>query len=195
VSFLTLDLALATTLTFTTQLFVVGLAGPILGERVGLRRAGLALLGFLGVIVVTRVWDASFDPSVIYGLASALCGAGIVLISRALTRTETTDSILFYIGAVTSLGAGVALLANPQPIAFPDLGLVALAGALGVLGMAIMIEAFRIAEVSALAPAPYLRLVFAIIFGFALFGEMPTWSTLFGGGIIVLTALAASRSP
>lgn len=193
VSFLTLDLALATTLTFTTQLFVVALAGPILGERVGWGRAGLALLGFVGVVITTRIWGATFNPSVLYGLASAICGAAIVLINRTLTRTETTDTIMFYIGLVTSLAAAVLLILNPQPIALPDLATVALAGSLGAVGMGVMVEAYRVGEVSALAPAPYLRLVFAIAFGFALFGEIPPWTTLVGGAIIIVAALAASR--
>lgn len=192
-SFLELDLALATTLTFTTQLFVVALAGPFLGERVDRVRAGLTALGFCGVAIVTRVWDAAFDPAIIYGVASAISGAAIVLISRALTRTETTPTILFYIGIITSIAALGALAANPQPIAPSDLALIILAGILGVAGMGIMIEAFRTSEVSALAPAPYLRLVFAIIFGFVLFGEVPTWTTLMGATLIVAAALVASR--
>jgi drug/metabolite transporter (DMT)-like permease len=193
-SFLSLDLALATTLTFTTQLFVVAFAGPVLGERVGLRRAALAAFGFVGVIVVTRIGSVQFDPMVLYGLFSAVIGAAIIFLSRALTRTEATPAILFYIGVMTSLAAGVALLARPAPIAALDLALISLAGAFGAIGMAVMIEAYRVGEVSALAPVPYLRLVFALVIGLLAFGEVPSWTTLVGAGIIVVAALSASRS-
>jgi drug/metabolite transporter (DMT)-like permease len=193
-SFLSLDLALATTLTFTSQLFVVAFAAPILGEQVGLRRAGLAALGFAGVVVVTRIGTVQFDPTVLYGLFSAVVGAGIIFLSRALTRTETTPAILFYIGVMTTLASGAALLARPAPIEPSDLALIALAGALGAIGMGVMIEAYRVGEVSALAPVPYLRLVLALVIGLLVFGEIPTWTTLLGAAIIVAAALGASRS-
>ncbi len=193
-SFLSLDLALATTLTFTTQLFVVAFAAPVLGERVGLRRAGLAGLGFVGVVVVTRVGTVQFDPGVLYGLFSSVVGAAIIFLSRALTRTETTPAILFYIGVMTSIAAGIALLARPAPIGALDLALISLAGVLGAIGMGVMLEAYRVGEVSALAPVPYLRLVFALAIGLLVFGEVPTWTTLVGAAIIVAAALAAGRS-
>jgi drug/metabolite transporter (DMT)-like permease len=83
-SFIRLDLALATTLTFTTQLFVVAFAGPVLGEKVGWRRA----IGFAGVLVVTGVGTVRFDPAMLYGLCSAVSGAIIVFLTRTLTRTR-----------------------------------------------------------------------------------------------------------
>jgi drug/metabolite transporter (DMT)-like permease len=57
-----------------------------------------------------------------------------------------------------------------------------------------MIEAYRVGEVSALAPVPYLRLVLALVIGLLVFGEIPTWTTLLGAAIIVAAALGASRS-
>ena len=57
-----------------------------------------------------------------------------------------------------------------------------------------MIEAYRVGEVSALAPVPYLRLVFALVIGLLVFGEIPTWTTLLGAAMIVAAALGASRS-
>jgi drug/metabolite transporter (DMT)-like permease len=172
---------------------VVAFAARVLGERVGWRRAALAACGFVGVVIVTRVGSLRFDPTVFYGLFSAVIGAAIVFLSRALTRTETTAAILFYIGLMTSAAAGIALALRPAPIAGSDLMLISLAGALGAIGMAVMIEAYRIGEVSALAPVPYLRLVFALAIGFLAFGEVPSWTTLVGAGIIVAAALGASR--
>ncbi len=65
---------------------------------------------------------------------------------------------------------------------------------LGAIGMAIMIEAYRVGEVSALAPVPYLRLVFALVIGFLAFGEIPSWTTLAGAAIIIVAAVGASRT-
>ena len=193
-SFIRLDLALATTLTFTTQLFVVAFAGPVLGEKVGWRRAILALIGFAGVLVATGLGTVRFDPAILYGLASSVSGAIIVFLTRTLTRTESVASILFYIGLVTSAVWFVAVLANPTPIAALDLTLIVLAGILGTAGMGVMLEAYRIGEVSALAPVPYVRLVFALVVGFFVFHEVPSWATMVGAGIIVAAALSAGRN-
>jgi drug/metabolite transporter (DMT)-like permease len=193
-SFIRLDLALATTLTFTTQLFVVALAGPVLGEKVGLRRAMLALIGFAGVLVATGLGTVRFDPAILYGLTNAVGSAAIVFLTRTLTRTESVASILFYIGLITSSVWLVVVILYPTPIAVLDLALIVLAGMIGTAGMCVMLEAYRIGEVSALAPVPYVRLAFALVVGFFVFQEVPSWSTMLGAGIIVLAAVGASRN-
>jgi drug/metabolite transporter (DMT)-like permease len=168
----------------------VAFAGPVLGEKVGWRRA----IGFAGVLVVTGVGTVRFDPAMLYGLCSAVSGAIIVFLTRTLTRTETTASILFYIGLVTTVVWLVGVILNPSPIAALDLALITLAGILGTAGMGVMLEAYRIGEVSALAPVPYVRLVFALVVGFFVFQEVPSWSTMLGAGIIVVAALGAGRN-
>ncbi len=189
-SFKRLDMALATTLTFTASLFVVALARPVLGERVGPRRLFTTLIGFVGVAVVTKVASATFDPMVVLGLISAMCGGAIILLNRVLGRTENTLTIMFYIGVVTSIGTLPPMLWFWTPLAWSDLALVIATGSLGTLGMWLTIEAFRVGEVSALAPVPYLRLVFAIGLGYAFFAEVPEWSTIIGAAIIVAAALS-----
>lgn len=192
-SFRVLDLTLATTLTFTTQLFGVALAGPVLGERVTPARIVATVVGFLGVVVATGVGSAAFDPLVLIGITSAIGGTAIIFLSRALTATETTASILFYIGLITSIGAFPLLIVwwiPPDPLGIALI----LAGAIaGGIGMALMIEAYRVGEVSALAPFPYLRLVFAMAAGWLVFSETPGLHTVIGSAIVVAAALAISR--
>jgi drug/metabolite transporter (DMT)-like permease len=192
-SFRVLDLTLATTLTFTTQLFSVAFAGPVLGERVTPARIVATVVGFLGVLVATGVGSAAFDPLVFIGITSAIAGTAIIFLSRALTATETTASILFYIGLITSLGALPVLIAwwiPPDPL---GIALIVLGAVAGGTGMALMIEAYRVGEVSALAPFPYLRLVFAMGVGWLVFAEVPGLHTVFGSVIVVLAALVISR--
>lgn len=189
-SFKRLDMALATTLTFSSSLFVVAMARPLLGERVSGRRLAATLAGFAGVAIVTKVASASFDPYVVLGLLGAVAGGGIILMNRYLGRTENTWTMMFYIGVVTTLGTLPPMLWFWTPLALPDLALVMATGTLGTLGMWLTIEAFRVGEVSALAPVPYVRLVFAIALGYGLFGEVPEWTTLVGAAIIVAAALS-----
>jgi drug/metabolite transporter (DMT)-like permease len=165
-----------------------------LKEKVGLRRGFLTAAGFAGVLVVTPIGSGSFDPAVLYGIAAAISGAVTILLSRTLTHTETTISMMFYIGLVTTAGSTISLVFDPQPIGGTAFLLVALTGTLGAFGMAVTIEAYRFGEVPALAPASYLRLVFALAFGLAPFSEFPAWMTLAGVAIIVATALVSQRS-
>ncbi len=192
-SFLTLDLAMATTLSFTTQLFVVALAALVLGEHVGAWRMGTSLLGFVGVAVATRVGTSGFSPDALYGLGAAVGGAFIIFMSRTLTKTENTLTIMLYIGVITTLGAAPIAWLHWHPLTLHDMGLAILGSLVGVSAMFTMIEAYRAAEVSALAPFTYLRIIFAVAAGFVFFAEVPAWTTYLGAFIIVSSAFLASR--
>lgn len=192
-SFLTLDLAMATTLSFTTQLFVVALAAVVLGENVGAWRMGTSLLGFVGVAVATRAGTSGFSVDVLYGLGGAVGGAIIIFMSRTLTRTENTITIMLYIGVITTLGAAPLAYAHWHPLTMQEMGLAILGSLLGVSAMFTMLEAYRAAEVSAMAPFTYLRIIFAVAAGFVFFAEVPAWTTYLGAFIIVASAFLASR--
>ncbi len=193
-SFQLLNLALATTLTFTTSLFVVALAAPLLGERVDAFRVWATVIGFLGVVLATGVGAGLLQTGVLVGLASAAIAAVLVFLNRLLVRTEATVTIMFYIGVVTVLGTAPFAALQWQPLPFEGFVLVAATGSLGAFGMWLTIEAYRAGEVSALAPFPYLRIVFAVVAGLALFAEVPDWRTLAGAAVIVGAALAVTRS-
>jgi len=192
-SFRVLDMALATTLTFTTSLFVIAFAAPILGEKVGGWRIGATIVGFIGVVIATGPSLVSLETGVIVGLTRAAAAALIVFLNRSLARTEPTATIMLYIGLVTTLGTAPVAAFSWQPLPISDLLLVSLTGAFGAFGMWLTIEAYRVGEVSALAPVPYLRIVIAILFGMLIFGEIPTWSTLIGAAIIIAATLAVTR--
>jgi len=191
-SFQVLDLALATILTFTTSLFVVLLAGPVLGERVGRLRWTMTVLGFVGIAVATLP-DLSGSRAaplgVLAGLGAALAASALIFQNRILSRTEPTATIMFYIAAVATLGTLPALAANWRPVDMDVLILLAGAGCLGTAGMLFTIEAYRVGEVSALAPFPYLRLVFSAAAGLILFAERPGAHSLAGAAIIIVSAL------
>ena len=195
-SFRMLDMALATTLTFATSLFVVALAGPVLGERVGLSRWAATLLGFAGVGIAAGLGPGAPPVGgVAVGLVSAMGGALIVMLNRILARTEPTLTIMCYIGFVTVAGALPVALLDWGPLAPRTAALLAAAGLCGACGMWLNIEAYRVGEASALAPVPYLRLVFAIAAGALLFRETPATATLLGAALVVAACLAVARRP
>lgn len=193
-SFLLLDLSLATTLTFSTSLFVVLLAAPVLGERIGTARWAATVMGFVGIVIAAGATSATLDPAVAVGIASAALAAVLVLLNRILVRTESTATIMFYIGLVTTLGTAPAAILHWQAVPPSVLAVLAIAGLTGAGGMWLTIEAYRAGEVSALAPFPYLRLVFAVAAGYAIFAESPGWNTLIGMAVIVAATITITRA-
>lgn len=192
-SFRMLDLALATTLTFTTSLFVVALAAPLLGEHVGRVRWTATIIGFAGIaIAVGPVADVSI-AGVSIGLVAAAGGAAIVILNRLLGRTENTMTIMTWIGLVTTLGSAPIAWILWEPLALRDAALVCLTGLLGAFGMLLTIEAYRVGEASALAPVPYLRFVIAAVVGIVFFDETPGTALLLGAALVVGASILAVR--
>lgn len=195
-SFALLPLALATVLSFTSVLFITALAGPVLGEAVRWRRWSATLVGFAGVAVMLQPWNEAAPPiswPVVAGILSAFIGAAITLTTKMLARSERTNTIMFYIGLVTTL--------MTLPVALPGLAwpgwwnllLLALTGLCGPFAMHVWINALRLGDASLLAPISYVRLVFAAGFGVALFGEVPDLWLGLGALLIIGSALYITR--
>jgi drug/metabolite transporter (DMT)-like permease len=193
-AFAAMPLATATTLAFTSVLFVVALAGPVLGEPVRGRRWAAAIAGFAGVLLIVRPGAVELGWPVAASMTSAFLGACIVLTTKTLSRLERTTTIMLYIGLVTTaMWAPVAL----PGLAWPGWGNMALLVAVGLCGpcaMHLWMNALRLADASALAPISYVRLLFAAGFGIALFGEVPDLWLAAGALLIIGGALGATRA-
>jgi len=191
-SFQRLDLALASTLTFTTSLFVVALAPFALGEKIGLLRTVTTILGFLGVLIASELNGFAVDTGVLLGLGSAFAAAILIFQNRVLARTEHTATIMFWIGLVASVGTMPVAVAGWAELAHSDYLLLVTAGTLATIGMLLTVEAYRFGEVSALATFPYLRILFALAIGYFVFAEVASVRELFGAAVIVACGLLAS---
>jgi drug/metabolite transporter (DMT)-like permease len=195
-SFQALDLALATTLSFSSQIFVIILATLCLGERLTARRLGATLLGIVGIAIAVRLWGVqSIDGRALYGLTSAFLGAVMLIITRSLSQTERTQTIMLYIGVIVFLAAVPQAASDWRPLAGRDVALLAAMGLLGSSAMWLMVEAYRYAEASSLAPFPYLRLVFSALVGAIFFGETILPETFVGAGLIVASAIVIISEP
>jgi drug/metabolite transporter (DMT)-like permease len=192
-SFQGLPLATATVLSFSAVLFVTALAGPILGEKVGWRRWSATLVGFMGVVAIVRPGAVEIGWPVIAALVSASLSAAIMLTTKVLSRSEGTQTIMFYIGVVTT---AIAL-----PMALPGLtwpgwwNMLLLLGtaSCGPLAMVLWINAIRRADASLIAPISYVRLIFATAFGLVLFNELPDLWLGLGAALIVGSTLYITR--
>lgn len=189
-----LDFALSTVLTFVTSLFVVVLAGPVLGERVRPASWVATLVGFGGVALAAGVGSVAIETPVFTGLAAALFGALVIFLNRTLTRSEDTLTILAYISIVILAASAPAAIIDWRPAPWTTVAVLLFSGLFGSCSMVCTILAYSKGEAAALAPIPYVRIVFAMIAGYAVFAETPTLRMLAGAAIVVGATLVVTMT-
>jgi drug/metabolite transporter (DMT)-like permease len=207
VAFRYMPLADAYAIGFTAPLWIAILSAPLLGERVGPARWIAIVVGFAGVLVMIR--PGSSDETVfLLGPIMALVGAflyalGAVLIRR-IGRDETTSAMAFAT-SVAIMGAAALLLPfSPEDPTlagifgwrtpgWQDLLVLVVTGLLGG-GMTILFtEAFRTTPASLIAPFEYTAMIWAVLFGFLVFGDRPTASLFVGAAIVIASGLILLR--
>jgi drug/metabolite transporter (DMT)-like permease len=166
------------------------LAGPLLGERVGWRRWLAVMVGFAGMLVIVRPGFADFGIGHIYALISMLSYCFYVIMTRSMGATESPASLIFYsaLAPVFLLAPAVPYTAS-QPADLWHLLILLSLGFYGGFGHWLLIRAYRQATTSALAPYPYLQMVWMVAFGYLFFDEFPDGWTIVGTTIIVASGL------
>lgn len=186
----TLQLAETTSIYFFAPMVITALAGPLLGEWAGWRRWLAIIVGFIGVLVITRPGATALQIGHIHALTAMLSYCLYVIMTRKMSATETAESLIFY----SALAPSVLMLpvlpytASLPPDALHWILLLAL-GFFGGFGHWLLIKAYRQATATALAPYPYLQMVWMIGFGYMVFNQFPDGWTLLGAGIIVASGL------
>lgn len=181
-----LPLAEASSITFLAPIIVVALSWPILGERATRARRVASIVGFLGILVLLRPGSAVMHPAVVLLLAAAFSNALYQLLTRKLLG-ESLHTTLFY---SASVGTVVLTLLLPWVIGEerPGVGAAAALLLLGVfagLGHWLMTRAYLQAPASLLSPFTYLQILWATLFGFALFGQHPDMLSAVGMAIVI----------
>jgi len=189
-----LPLADATAISFASPLITVALAAVVLKERVRIYRWSAVVIGFIGVIVMlvphfdvghaAAIGTTTAAVGSALALASAVCNAGTVIQTRRLTQSETTSSIVFYFSLVCAIAGALTL-----PFAWhsPSGGELAMLVALGVLGglaHILLTESYRFAAASVVAPFDYSSMLWALLLGYWLFGELPETLVYLGAAIV-----------
>jgi drug/metabolite transporter (DMT)-like permease len=183
-----LPLGQVTAIQFGAPLLVALLAGPLLNEWPGPHRIAAIVVGFLGVLVVTRP-GGPVHPAVFIAVLTALMNAIYSLTTRQLAGRDRPLTTLFYSGAIGALAVLPVL-----PFVWmtpPGMVWVAMAamGALATLGHYLMILAFERAPASTLVPFSYTQLIGATVIGWFVFGDAPDRWTLIGGAIVGASGL------
>ena len=180
-----IKLATASAIMFTAPLIVTTLSWPFLREQVDRNRWFGVIIGFIGALIIIQPGGAHWDPAMIWAALGATMYAFYQISTRALNQTDRPVTTVFY----TSL-LGVAVMPFVVPFFWqtPEWTAAILMGMTGLVsGFAhySIIRAFQFAPASVITPFGYTSLLWAIIFGFVVFAELPTVETLIGAAIIV----------
>jgi drug/metabolite transporter (DMT)-like permease len=185
-----LELADAIAIAFAAPLFITAMSGPILGEKVGWRRWTAVLIGFVGVVVALEPGRHGVSWGALLALIAAATYAAGQLWLRPLAGREQGHNIIFYATLFSGLIVlGPAIAEWKWPVSAFDWMLFLVQGSCSTLGQIFMVRAFRVGEASLLAPFEYTALIWAGLFGYVFWGELPTVQVLVGAVIIISASL------
>jgi drug/metabolite transporter (DMT)-like permease len=175
---------------FLAPLIVALLAGPFLGEWVGWRRLVAIFVGFLGVLIVVHPGIGGLHPAFAYAFGGMLAYAFFMLLTRYLAAYEAPLVMLFYSVLLGAFGlAPFAIWQWVWPHTLGEWAILSILGVLGGTGHYLFIHAYRLAPASTVAPFIYMQLLTMVMFGFAVFGDLPDVWTLVGAGVIVASGI------
>lgn len=187
--FVWLPIAEATVLNFMAPIFVALLSAPLLGERVDAHRWFAVAAGFAGVLIIVRPGSGIAHFAAIFPLASALAFAGFQLMTRLVSRTDSTLATVFHTGAGTFAWASVIVPFVWQPMSGRQwFGFLAL-GAVGACAHVCLVRAFALAPAALVSPFNYTKLLWVAILGFFMFGDFPGANTWAGSALVVAGGL------
>lgn len=173
----------------SAPLMITALSVPILGEIVGVRRWTAVGVGFVGVLIILRPGITAVQPVAMLVLLGALMFALYVVLTRLVSRSDSSETSLFYMAWV---GFAFSITVGPFYWTWPDLEgwlmLFALA-CTSITGHVLFVIALKEAPAAVLQPYQYTILVWAAIFGFVFFGDVPDLPTVIGASIIVASGL------
>jgi drug/metabolite transporter (DMT)-like permease len=175
---------------FSAPFLVALLAGRFLGESLDWRRWVAIVVGFAGVLLVTRPGAGGIHPAALLMFVGALCYAVYGIMTRALARTDSNETTLFYTNLV-----GVIFVLPILPFVWTPPGdalsavLMVVMGFFGGFGHYLLIVGHRLAPASVLSPFIYSQMIWMIGLGYFVFGDVPNYWTLAGAAVVIGSGL------
>ena len=188
-----LPLATVVSISFAAPIFTTIFSIFLLNEKVGLFRWLAVIVGFIGIIVISEPGFNSLNIYYIYPIIFCLGLSYVAIAIKQLSSSEPIWLIGFYFSfsiMITSLFTITHGWVMPNLI---DLVLLSLVGILGGVANLLLTQAYKFADVSLVTPLKYLALVFAIIFGYFIWNEIPSSKTLSGAGLVIISSLIIFR--
>lgn len=189
-----LPLATAISLSFVAPLFVTALAVPLLGERVGWRRWTAVLVGFAGMLIMMRPGGDIVLAFAMLPILAAFVGAVRDILTRKMSATETSASILMVTTVMVTLTSVPTAFAGdwimPEPT---HLAIMVAAACCMVLAHYLVIESLRLAEAGLVVPFKYTQLIWGAVIGFAIWGYVPDIWQWAGAAVVIGSGLFIFR--
>ena len=179
---------------FTMPLFVSILSFPILKERVGWLGFASVTVGFIGIVIAVDPLHAPLNVFVTLALLGSFLYGLAVLSIRQLSKTEPSGTMFFYFTLSCTLGSAAFLPFGWTPPNFMDFLFLCGMGIAGGIGQFAMIKAYKLAPASFVAPIEYTQFIWAAIFGFIFWDEIPALNIYLGGAIVIVCTLLLSRT-
>jgi drug/metabolite transporter (DMT)-like permease len=185
-----LPLTLTSTILFLAPIIVCALSWPILGERVGPYRWAAIMVGFGGIVVAIRPFDADFHWAAILSLGSVTCFAFYNVLTRMLAGVVASDTMQFYsglVGTVVFLPFAAVVWVNPET----TMGWIVMfmIGGFGWFGHELLTRAYGFADASRLIPFGYSFMIYLTIWSYLLFDHTPEFWTVVGALIVAASGL------
>ncbi|MFA9231037.1 MAG: DMT family transporter [Microgenomates group bacterium] len=188
-AFSVLPMAQCYAIFFAMPILITLLAIPILGEKVGLHRGMAIIVGLLGVLIVLRPGQVPLGLGHVAALAAASLGAMTSVIVRKIGHDERSVVLMLYPMVANFLVMACALPFVYVAVPIDHMGLMGAMSLLGLLGGILIIAAYRRAPAIIVAPMQYSQIVWAIIFGFFIFGEKVDMWTGVGTAVIIIAGI------
>ena len=188
-AFSMMPLASAVAINFSAPLFATLVAALLFSERVTSARWFALGAGFVGVLLVTHPGPDSFQLGSLFALGNAILYGSVTVGVRRMTATESTETLTIY---QLLFLTGFFALSLPFGFVMPtwaDAGVMLFNGAANALGQYLWTRALHLAPTSAVVPFNYFSLVWAMMLGFAVWGDVPSLMLLAGSGIVVGSGL------
>jgi drug/metabolite transporter (DMT)-like permease len=181
-----LQLAETGSIQFSVPILVALFAAPLLGERIGRARWMAIGVGFIGVLVIIRPGTEGFHPALILALINAVLYALFNLLTRHLASYDSPETTQFYSGIVATVSMlPFALAVWVTPSTWQQWAVAVVIGICGGLGHYFLALAHRYAPASVLAPFLYQQIIWMVLFGYLVFGDLPDAPTVVGCGIVM----------
>ena len=188
-----LPLATVVSISFAAPIFTTIFSIFLLSEKVGVFRWLAVIIGFVGILIITEPGFSSFNIYFIYPIIFCLGLSYVAIAIRQLSTTEPVWLISLYFSITITLASLFTLPYGWVMPNFRDLTLLILIGVFGGLANLWLGQSYKLAEVSLVSPLKYLALVFAIGFGYFIWGEVPSLKTLFGAALVIISSIIIFR--
>ena len=188
-----LPLATVVSISFASPIFTTIFSIFLLREKVGFYRWLAVFVGFVGIIIISEPGFSSLNIYYIYPIIFCLGLSYVAIAIRKLSSTEPVWLISFFFSFSILIFSFFSLYQKWIMPSFVDLILLSSIGILGGIANLWLSQSYKFSEVSLVSPLKYLALVFAIVFGYLVWDEIPTVKTLMGALLVILSSFIIFR--